>query len=98
VLRNLKQIEDTQEAGLPSQGRSDIRKSNRRDRIHLDLSFFHRVPSPHFDVRTGPNSDAAGDFSATNSVAETLGEKHKESLYALIGIKQQTEDAKLFPL
>ena len=98
VLCNFKQIEDTQEAGLPSQRRSDIRKSDRRDRIHLDLSFFHRVASPYFDVRTSPDSDAASDFAATNSVEQTLGENHERVYAAFIGIEQQTEDAKLFPL
>ena len=98
MLCNLKQIEDTQEAGLPSQRRSDIRKSDWRDRIHLDLAFFHTVPTAYFDVRTGPNSDAASDFAATNSVAQTLGENHERVYTAVIGIEQQTEDAKLFPL
>jgi len=69
VLRNLEQIDKTQETRLACQLRSDIRKTNRRDRIHLDLTFFHAVPDAHFDMGTRPYSDAASDFSATNSLA-----------------------------
>jgi len=80
VLRDFKQIEDTQETRLSRQLWSDIRKTDWGDRIHLDLTLFHTVPGTHFDVGLRPYPDAASNFSATNSLAQTLGEDHEESL------------------
>jgi hypothetical protein len=76
VLGNLEQIDDPKETRLPRELRSDIRKTDRLDRIHLDLAFFHRVPGAHSDVGTHPYSDTACDFSAANSLAKPLGEHH----------------------
>jgi hypothetical protein len=69
VLRNLEQIDDTKETRFASQLWSDIRKTDRLDRIHFDRTFLHAVPDAHFDMRTRPYSDTASDFSATNSLA-----------------------------
>jgi hypothetical protein len=80
VLRDLEQIDETQETGFSRQLWSDVRKTNRLDGIHFDLAFVHPVPGSHFHVRANPDSDAAGDFSATNSIAKTLSEYHSESL------------------
>jgi len=76
VLRNLEQIDQTQEAGLARQLWSDIGKTDRLDRIHLDLAFFHPVPGADFDVRTHPDSDTASDFSSTHSVSQPFSEHH----------------------
>jgi len=81
VLRDLEQIDETQETRLSSQLWSDVRKTNRLDGIHFDLTFLHTVPAAHFDMGAGPDSDAASDFSATNSLPKTLGEDHDESLH-----------------
>jgi hypothetical protein len=81
MLRDLQQIDDPQETRLARQRWSDIRKTDRLDRIHFDLSFFHAVPGAGFDMGTRPYSDAASDFSATNPVAKTLCEHHVESLH-----------------
>src|ERR1022692_952693 len=43
--------------------------------------FFHPVAVADFDVGPRPYSDAASDFSATNSVSKALGEHHEESLH-----------------
>jgi hypothetical protein len=40
----------------------------------------HSVSDAHCDVRTHPDSDAARDLSATDSLAKALGEHHVESL------------------
>src|ERR1700679_2550569 len=40
VLGDLEQIDDTQESRLARQCWSDIRKTDRRDGIHFDLTFF----------------------------------------------------------
>ena len=81
VLRNLEQIDDTKETRFASQLWSDIRKTDGLDRIHFYRTFVHAVPSAHFDMRTRPYSDTASDFSATNSLAEPLGEYHEEILH-----------------
>lgn len=82
VLGDLEQIDETKETRLARQLWSDIGKTDRLDRIHLDLTFFHPVPRTHFDMGTHPYSDAASDFSATNSLAKPLGEHHAQSLHA----------------
>jgi hypothetical protein len=82
VLGNLEQIDDAEETRFARQLRSDIRKTEWLDRIHLDLTFLHAVPGAHFDVGTRPYADTASDFSATNSLAKSLGEHHEESLHA----------------
>jgi hypothetical protein len=80
VLRNLQQVDDAKEARIAGQPRSDIRKTDGLDRIDLDLTFFHAVAGPHFDVRARPDSDTARDFSATHSLAKPFREYHEESL------------------
>src|SRR6266850_6957608 len=81
VLRDLEQIDHTQETRLSRQFWSDIRKTDRRDRIHLDLTFFHTIPGANLHVGTRPYPDTASDFSASNSLAKTLAEHHEESLH-----------------
>jgi hypothetical protein len=76
VLRDLEQIDETQETRLSRQLWSDIREADRLDRIYNDFAFFHTVPAADFDVWARPYPDAAGDFSATNSVTKTLAENH----------------------
>ena len=77
VLGDLEQIDETQEARLARQLRSDVRKANRRDRVHFDLTLIHAVPGAHFDMGTRPYSNTASDFTATNSLAKSLREHHK---------------------
>jgi hypothetical protein len=81
VFRNLEQINYAKESRLARQRWSDIRKTDGLNRIHLDFTFFHSVPGACFDVRARPESDAAGDLSATNSFAKALFEHHRESLH-----------------
>ena len=73
VLRNLEQINEAQESRLARQCWGDIRKTDRLDRIHFDLTFFHSVALAHCDVGTRPYSDTASDFPTTNSIAKSLG-------------------------
>ena len=86
VLGNLEQIDEPQETRLARQLWSDVGKTDGRDGIHLDLTFFHAVPGAHFDVGTHPYSDTASDFTAANSLAKPLGEHHEESLHSGAGI------------
>ena len=83
VLRDFEQIDDTQESRLSRQHWSDIRKTDRLDRIHHNLTFFQTVSVAHFDMGTRPNANTASDFSSTNALAESLGENHEESLQRL---------------
>ena len=82
VLGDLEEIDETKETRLASQLWSDIRKTDRLDRIYYDLTFLHTVPVAHFDVRMRPYSDTASDFSSTNTLAKPLGEHHEQSLHA----------------
>ena len=82
VLRDLKQIYNTQESRLARQCWGDIRKADRLNRIHFDLTFFHPIPVAHFDTGTHPYPDAAGNFSPTNSIAKPLGKRHEMSLHS----------------
>ena len=87
VLGDFEEIDDAQESRLASQRWSDIRKTDRLDRVHFDLTFFHAVTVAHFDVGTHPDSDTAGDFSSTNSIAQPPGKRHEESVHsAMIGV------------
>jgi len=83
VLCDFEEVEDTEEARRARQLWSDIYETDLLDRINLDFTLFHSIPPAHLDVRTLPYSNAAGDFSATNSVAEALGEDHQASLHQL---------------
>lgn len=77
VFRDLKEIQNAEESRLARQLRSDVGKSDGLDRIHLDLSLFHPVSLTRSDAGTHPDSHAAGDFPAPNSVAKALRENHK---------------------
>lgn len=82
VLGNLEQIDDAKEARLSRQLRSDIRETDRRDRIDFNLTFFHAVPGSHFHMGAHPYSDTASDFSATDSLTKPLSEHHEEIIHA----------------
>ena len=84
VLRDLEQINDAHESRLARQCWGDIRKTDRLNRIHFDLTFFHTVSVAHYDVGTHPHSDTAGDFSSTNSIAKSLGKRHEMSVHSAI--------------
>lgn len=81
VLRNLEQIDDPEETRFSSQLWSDIRKTDRLDRINLDLAFFQGVPATDSDMRACPYSHAASDLSPANPLAKPLRENHQKSLH-----------------
>jgi len=80
MLRYFEQIEHTQKSRLACQLWSDIRETDIFDGVHLDLAFLHTVSGAHRHARTDPEPDAAGNLSATNSLAKPFGEHHAESL------------------
>jgi hypothetical protein len=81
VVCDFEQIDDAEETGLSRQLRCDIGKADGLDGVHFNVTFLHGIPAAHFDVRTGPDSDATRNLSATNSLAEALGKHHEESLH-----------------
>jgi hypothetical protein len=81
MFRHLQQVDDSEEAGFARQLRRDVREADWLDGIDFDLALFHLIAGSDFDVGARPDADAAGDFSAANSVAEALREHHYESLH-----------------
>src|SRR5262249_13216504 len=77
VLSDLQQVDDTEESGGARQLGRDIGKTDRRDRIDLNLAFFHWVARAHFDMRTHPDPDAASDLRAADAITQTLGKHHR---------------------
>ena len=77
VLRDFEEVEHTKETRRTCQLWSDIRETDRLDRINFDLTVFHAIPCAHLDVGMHPYPDAASDFAAANSLAQALGEDHR---------------------
>jgi hypothetical protein len=80
VFRNLEEVNDTCEAGLLRQPRSDVRETDGQNRIHLYRTLFHAVVTANLYVGTSPDPDAASDLPVPNALAQTFGEHHEESL------------------
>ena len=76
VLGYFEEVEDAEEAGGSGELRGDVGEADGLDGVDLDLALFHAVAVADDDVRARPDADAAGDFSAADAFAETLGEYH----------------------
>jgi hypothetical protein len=76
VLRHLQQINQAKEARLSRQLWSNIRETDRLNRIDLDLNLFHSIPRAHFDTRPRPDSHTARNLAAPNSFAQPFGKNH----------------------
>ncbi len=72
----LQEIEHSEKAGCAGEFGCDVGEAYGVNGVDLDLAFFHGVASADFYARGLPDADAQGDVSATNAVAETLGEHH----------------------
>jgi hypothetical protein len=77
VFRDFEQVQNAKESRLARQFRSNIWKPYRLNRIDLNLAFLHTVPHAYSNVGTRPDSHAASDFSATNSLAKSFSERHE---------------------
>src|SRR5262244_1519112 len=77
VLCNLKQVEDTEEAGLACQFRSDVGKAYGLDGVNFDGTFVHAVAFAYGHARRDPEANRAGDFAAADSFAKAFGEDHE---------------------
>ena len=96
MLSDFEQIDVTKKARFSCQLWSDIGKTDRLDRIYFDLTLLHAVPGTHPDMRSHPHSDAASDFSPTNSIAKSFGEHHQMSLHPA-GVRSQSAQRGLTP-
>jgi hypothetical protein len=76
VLGDLEEINDSFEARGARQVWSDVVQTDRKDRLDLDFTLFHTVALAGRHVRAHPDSDAAGDFTASYSVTQTSCEDH----------------------
>ena len=79
MLRYLEQIQNTQKSRCARQFWSDIRKADRFDRVDLDLAFLHAVSGTHSNVRPHPESDAASNLSAANTLTKPFAKHHDDS-------------------
>ena len=77
VLRDLEEVDDTAKTRLSRQLRSDIRETDRHDRIHFDLTLVHAVAGADRDVGPRPYADTARDITAPNPLAQAFGEDHE---------------------
>jgi hypothetical protein len=93
VLRDLEEVEHTFETRRSRQLWSDIRETDRQDRIYFDLTLLHPVAVADPYVGTHPYADAASDLAAPNSVAQALREDHLESLLVASERKSVREHA-----
>jgi len=76
VLGDFQEIDDAEKARCAGKLRGDIGQTDGLDRFNFDLAFFHAVTLAGLDVRTGPDANAAGNFTAPHAIAETFGEDH----------------------
>src|ERR1700689_3393432 len=79
MLSYLEQVQHTQKSRCARQLGSDIRKSDGFDRVHLDRAILHAVTGTHRNTRIYPESDAARNLSAANSLAKPFGKHHSDS-------------------
>ena len=78
VFRNLEKIYNAEETGLSRQLRCDIRETDRLNGVHFDFTFFHLVSITGFDMSAFPDSNAARDFPAPDSLPKTLRKDHED--------------------
>jgi hypothetical protein len=76
VLGDLEEINDSLEARGARQVWSDVVQTDRQDRLDLDFTLFHTVSLAGRHMRAHPDADAAGDLTASDSVAQTSCEDH----------------------
>jgi hypothetical protein len=83
VVRDLEEIDHPKETRLSRQHWSNVRKTDGLDGVYFDLAFLHPIPPASLHMRTCPDADTASDFSTTNAIPQTLGERHWLPLRAI---------------
>jgi len=76
VVSDLEEIDNPKETGLSRQYWSNVGKTDRLDGVYFDLAFLHPIPPAYLHMRTCPDADTASDFSTTNAIPQTFGERH----------------------
>jgi hypothetical protein len=76
MLRDFQEVDHALKTRLARQFGSDVGECNRHNRIHLDVSLLHTVALADGNVWTHPDSDAAGDYALSDTVAQALREDH----------------------
>jgi hypothetical protein len=82
MVSDLEEINHPKEIRLSRQSGSNVRKTDRLDGVHFDLTFLHPTPPAYLHMRTGPDADTASDFSTTDAIPHALGERHRQPLRA----------------
>jgi hypothetical protein len=77
VLRDLEQVSHVCEARRTRERRRDVVELHRLDRVDLDLAVAHPIASTRLDLGSLPDAHAAGDGTALDTLAQTLGELHE---------------------
>src|SRR5205085_12502826 len=76
MLRGAEQILHAGKTRFTRKIAGNVLHANRDDRIDDDVPVVHRVAAAGFDVRMGPDPDAATDPTVSYSLAKTLSEDH----------------------
>lgn len=69
MFRNLEQVDNAGKTRGTRQCWRDIAEANRRDRIDLNVTFFHRITPARCNTRTLPYANAALDSAASYAIA-----------------------------
>jgi hypothetical protein len=83
VVSDPEEIDNPKETRLSRQLGSNVRKTDRLDGVHFDLAFLHPIAPAYLHMRMCPDADTASDFSTTNAISQTLGERHCQPLRAI---------------
>jgi len=78
---DLEQIENSKKSRFAREFWRNVWEPDRFDGINFDGAFVHGVSVTNQNMRTGPKTDAAGDFSVTNSFPKSFGKYHVRSDY-----------------
>ena len=98
VSRDSQQIIHAVEPRFTGQVVRDVGNGNRRNRIHDDVAVVHLVTTAHLYVGTRPDTNAASDSPAPDSLAKAFSEHHKrlQSITRNAGARPRDRRFKLF--
>jgi hypothetical protein len=69
VFRGPEQILHAEKSGFPRQVAGDVSQANGYDGVHDNLTVIHAIATSLFDVRPRPDTNAASDSTASDSLA-----------------------------
>jgi len=77
VLGDLQEIDDAFEAALPGQRPGNISQGDRNDGGDNDVTVTHTIATACLHMWPLPDSNGAGNFAASDPLAELFGEDHE---------------------